>query len=141
MENGPFIGDFPIKTSVDRGFSIANFDYQRIHFISAFHLPQNLLVHLSTHHASHSSILFQVSDRTGRWCSPAAHSWPLPAPEHRSSAPWRRCSTAPPRRSATTWGRVGDTMDLAPTKEGGKGWVPRCANNQSSWTKLVLNLR
>ena len=30
LENGPFIGDFPIKTSIPRGFSTAMFDYQRI---------------------------------------------------------------------------------------------------------------
>ena len=33
MENGPFIGvigDFPIKTSIKRGFSIAMFDYPRV---------------------------------------------------------------------------------------------------------------
>ena len=30
MENGPLIRDFPIKTSVHRGFSIAMFDNQRV---------------------------------------------------------------------------------------------------------------
>ena len=30
MENGPFIGDFHMITSIDRGFSIAMFDYQRV---------------------------------------------------------------------------------------------------------------
>ena len=30
MEIGPFISDFPIKSSIDRGFSIAMFDYQRV---------------------------------------------------------------------------------------------------------------
>ena len=30
MENGPLISDFLIKTSIDRGFSIAMFDYQRV---------------------------------------------------------------------------------------------------------------
>ena len=30
MENGPLICDVPIKTSINRGFSIAMFDYQRI---------------------------------------------------------------------------------------------------------------
>ena len=29
QENGPFIGDFQIKTSIHRGFSVAMFDYQR----------------------------------------------------------------------------------------------------------------
>ena len=29
-ENGPFKGDFPIKTSIYRGFSIAMFDYRRV---------------------------------------------------------------------------------------------------------------
>ena len=30
MENGPFTGDVPIKTSIHRGFSIAMFDYRRV---------------------------------------------------------------------------------------------------------------
>ena len=30
MENGPFIGDFPIKTSTDKGVSIAMFQYQTV---------------------------------------------------------------------------------------------------------------
>ena len=30
MENGPFIGDVPVKTSIHRGFYIAMFDYQRV---------------------------------------------------------------------------------------------------------------
>ena len=30
IENGPFIGDFPIRNSIHRGFSIAMFDYQRV---------------------------------------------------------------------------------------------------------------
>ena len=30
MENGPFIDDFPIKTSIYRGFSMAMLDYQRV---------------------------------------------------------------------------------------------------------------
>ena len=30
MENGPFIGDFPIKTSTDKGVSIAMFHYQTV---------------------------------------------------------------------------------------------------------------
>ena len=29
MENGLFIGDFPVKTSIHRGFAIAMFDYRR----------------------------------------------------------------------------------------------------------------
>ena len=29
MENGPFIGDFPIKTSIHRGYSTAMFDETR----------------------------------------------------------------------------------------------------------------
>ena len=28
--NGPFIGDVPIETSIHNGFSIAMFDYQRV---------------------------------------------------------------------------------------------------------------
>ena len=30
MKHGPFIDEFPIKTSIQRGFSIAMFDYQRV---------------------------------------------------------------------------------------------------------------
>ena len=30
LENGPFINDVPIKTSIHRGFSIAMFDYQQV---------------------------------------------------------------------------------------------------------------
>ena len=30
MENPPFMDDFPIETSIYRGFSIAMFDYQRV---------------------------------------------------------------------------------------------------------------
>ena len=30
LENGPFIADLHIKTSIGRGFSIAMFDYQRV---------------------------------------------------------------------------------------------------------------
>ena len=31
MENGPFIDDFPIKTSIYEGFSIVTLNYQRVH--------------------------------------------------------------------------------------------------------------
>ena len=31
IENVPFIGDIPIKSSIDTGFSIAMFDYQRVY--------------------------------------------------------------------------------------------------------------
>ena len=31
MENGPFVGDLPIKTSMNRGCPIAVFDYQKVH--------------------------------------------------------------------------------------------------------------
>ena len=30
MENGPFIDDFPIKTSIYKGFSMAMLNYQRV---------------------------------------------------------------------------------------------------------------
>ena len=30
LENGSFVNDFPINTSIHRGFSIAMFDYQRV---------------------------------------------------------------------------------------------------------------
>jgi len=30
MENGPFIDDFPIKTSIYEGFSMAMLNYQRV---------------------------------------------------------------------------------------------------------------
>ena len=30
LENRPLICDFPIETSIDKGFSIAMFDYQRV---------------------------------------------------------------------------------------------------------------
>ena len=30
LENGPFAGDFPINTSIHRGFSVAIFDYPRV---------------------------------------------------------------------------------------------------------------
>ena len=38
MENGPFIGDFPIKTSISRGIPFATFVYQkvRLNFIIQF---------------------------------------------------------------------------------------------------------
>ena len=41
LENGPFIGDFPIKTSICGGFSSAMFKYQRVyvvypHFVAIF---------------------------------------------------------------------------------------------------------
>ena len=84
--------------------------------------------------------VFQVSDRTGRWCSPAAHSWPPPAPAPRSSAPWRRCSTAQLRRWATTWGTGVEIPWIWP-KKGGKGWVRRWSNSQRSWKQLVLTLQ
>ena len=31
MENGPFIDDFPIKTSIYKGFSMAMLNNQRVH--------------------------------------------------------------------------------------------------------------
>ena len=31
MENGPFIDDFPIKTSIDKGFSMAMLNNQRVY--------------------------------------------------------------------------------------------------------------
>ena len=36
MENGPLIGDFPIKTSMYRGLSIAKFVYQRVNYAEFF---------------------------------------------------------------------------------------------------------
>ena len=30
LENGPLINDFPIQSSIDMGFSMAMFDYQRV---------------------------------------------------------------------------------------------------------------
>ena len=30
LETGPFLGDFSIEASIDRGFSIATFDYRRV---------------------------------------------------------------------------------------------------------------
>ena len=33
LENGPFMGDFPIKTSIHIGLSIAMFDYQRVPYL------------------------------------------------------------------------------------------------------------
>ena len=30
MENGPYMDECPINTSIHRGFSIAMFDYQRV---------------------------------------------------------------------------------------------------------------
>ena len=36
LENGPFIGDFPIKTSLRKGFSIAMFDYRRVDLAAFF---------------------------------------------------------------------------------------------------------
>ena len=32
MENGPFIDDFPIKTSIYKGFSMAMLNNQRVYF-------------------------------------------------------------------------------------------------------------
>jgi hypothetical protein len=32
MENGPFIVDFPIKTSIYKGFSMAMLNNQMVHF-------------------------------------------------------------------------------------------------------------
>ena len=40
MENGPFIGDVPIKTSIHREFSVAMFDYQRINITISVSLVQ-----------------------------------------------------------------------------------------------------
>ena len=49
LENGPLISDFPSKTSIDRGFSTAMFDYQRVFaslnifmgfVFSSFEIPQ-----------------------------------------------------------------------------------------------------
>ena len=33
MENGPFVDDFPIKTSIYKGFSMATLVYQRVYDI------------------------------------------------------------------------------------------------------------
>ena len=41
MENGPFIDDFPIKTSIYKGFSMAMLNYQRV-----LCLPQHMIVAL-----------------------------------------------------------------------------------------------
>ena len=38
MENGPFIDDFPIKTSIYKGFSIAMLNNQRVSFFTFFSL-------------------------------------------------------------------------------------------------------
>ena len=47
IENGPFIGDFPIETSIHRGFSIAMFDCQRVtpHFLGFSHYKPPILIH------------------------------------------------------------------------------------------------
>ena len=48
MENGPFINDVPIKTSIDRGFSTAMCDYQRVveHVVNISLKPGENLMHL-----------------------------------------------------------------------------------------------
>ena len=44
MENPPFVDDFPIETSIHRGFPIARFDYRRV--------PPSLIVEKSIFHIS-----------------------------------------------------------------------------------------
>ena len=41
MENGPFIGDVPIKASIPSGFSIDMFDYQRVNVRSGIFRVQS----------------------------------------------------------------------------------------------------
>ena len=40
MENVPFIDDFPINTSIYKGFSMAMLNYQRVTVFSIFGVPQ-----------------------------------------------------------------------------------------------------
>ena len=50
MEHGPSIGDFPMSkppVSIDRGFSIAMFDYQRVY-------PKCVISNLQTKHENAS---------------------------------------------------------------------------------------
>ena len=42
MENGPFIVDLPIKTTIYRGFSMAMLNNQMVHLISWNHIPPHL---------------------------------------------------------------------------------------------------
>ena len=46
LENGPFIGDGPSKTSIHRGFSIAMFDYQRVNSKSTLNNSSKMSDHL-----------------------------------------------------------------------------------------------
>ena len=50
LENGPFISDLPIKTSMHRGFSVAMFDYQRVYidFLNSNHFDGSVRVILWT---------------------------------------------------------------------------------------------
>ena len=38
MENGPFIDDFPIKSSIYKGFSMATLNNQMVHATNLFYL-------------------------------------------------------------------------------------------------------
>ena len=42
MENGPFIDDFPIKTSIHKGFSIAMLNNQMVLFLLFMFSPKKL---------------------------------------------------------------------------------------------------
>ena len=50
MENGPFIVDFPIKTSIYKGFSMAMLSNQMVYFLNCLQslYPTNMLINLET---------------------------------------------------------------------------------------------
>ena len=50
MENGPFIVDFPIKTSIYKGFSMAMLNNQMAYFLNCLQslYPTNMLINLET---------------------------------------------------------------------------------------------
>ena len=50
MENGPFIVDFPIKTSIYKGFSMAMLNNQMVYFLNCLQslYPTNMFINLET---------------------------------------------------------------------------------------------
>ena len=107
MENGPFIGDFPDKTSIHMGFSIATFDYQRVNHDNLTSKPK-FQAQGSTPRSTIALEVLEPGSLLGTWTFRplptilGVHSWPKTSPKKTSmthlNRPWmsrtansRRC--------------------------------------------------
>ena len=89
MENGPFIDDFPIKTSIYKGFSMAMLNSQRVYGIVIYNLifttpfiPRPCGPHASVAEAAAEAVVQPQQGVAGPVDLPPPPTHPLHHPHH-----------------------------------------------------------